>query len=103
VGLENRDFAHPVFRLKEETYSQFAAYLVALDRFDYHRSLLAEFLAISTAALHRRVRRSYDVVLTQSSLFDRIARIGDDFSPLRGKPARRRPHQPINIDVGVLF
>ncbi|EKS73155.1 hypothetical protein BURK_001770 [Burkholderia sp. SJ98] len=67
-----------------ERYTEAVAYLRVLDRFDDDRTAIARYLAIRRRTLDLRLRKAEETARQQSSMFDGVARIPDDFCPPQG-------------------
>ncbi|AMP16312.1 hypothetical protein CPter291_4079 [Collimonas pratensis] len=67
------------------SYSEYAAYIVALFQFKDDRLKLCEYLLIASVTLRSRMNKAETKVKVQSSLFDRRERIGSKFMPLPGQ------------------
>lgn len=67
------------------SYSQAAAYIVALDNFKSDRDRLCAHLVISGATLGHRMDRAYEIVRRQWSLFHGVQTIDRAFVPLAGR------------------
>jgi hypothetical protein len=67
------------------SYSQAAAYVIALRNFDDDKPCLSAHLAISVHALGSRMDRAFDVVNRQVSILDGFETIDDNFMPLAGR------------------
>lgn len=73
------------------TYSQATAYVVALTQFDDDREKMCNWLAIADSTLSSRLRRAFAIVRRQSSLFDGVETVADDFMPLPGRHCLLQP------------
>jgi hypothetical protein len=69
----------------EASYSQAAAYTIALVNFKSDRPTLCAHLLISGNALDHRMNRAFEVVRRQESLFNGYQVIASDFTPLAGQ------------------
>lgn len=69
----------------EASYSQAAAYTIALVNFKSDRPTLCAHLLISVNALDHRMSRAFEVVRRQESLFNGYQVIASDFTPLAGQ------------------
>jgi hypothetical protein len=67
------------------SYSQAAAYNVALNNFNNDRPSLCVHLLITGGTLEHRMNRAFEVVRWQESIFDRYEVINSDFTPLAGR------------------
>lgn len=65
------------------SYSQAAAYVLLLIRVEWQLSDLASMLWISVETLRKRLRSCAELAGVQSSLFDGIDSIDENFSPTR--------------------
>jgi hypothetical protein len=83
------------------SYSQAAAYVMVLVRFEYSREAICAYLVISDGALMRRVMNAADTVRAQYSLFDRVEQISEDFMPLPGRQYAVRAAQAGNATNGA--
>lgn len=69
----------------DASYSQAAAYTIALFNFKSDRPTLCAHLLISVNALDHRMNRAFEVVRRQESLFNGYQVIASDFTPLPGQ------------------
>lgn len=65
-----------------DSYSQAAAYYIAIYNFPMGREDLSDHLAISSRALNQRIDSAASSALRQHSVFDKVSRIDPDFVPL---------------------
>lgn len=68
-----------------DSFSQAAAYYIAIDNFPMGREDLSDHLAISSRALNQRIDWAASSALRQHSVFDKVSRIDPEFVPLEGK------------------
>jgi hypothetical protein len=78
---EHAEQRSKLIRLCADSFSQFSAYVVLLRKFDYVREDAAAYLAITTATLDCRIRRTFAWTAAQPSLFDRIISLSFDSLP----------------------
>ncbi|WP_052131839.1 hypothetical protein [Caballeronia zhejiangensis] len=78
-------------RAVRERYTEAVAYLRVLDRFDEDRTAIARYLAIRRSTLDSRLRKAEETARQQSSMFDGVTRIPDDFCPPQGRYMRASP------------
>lgn len=71
-----------------QSYSQAAAYVLLLMRFDWEAVDVARHLKIATTTLRLRLRRAGVLAKQQPSLFDRICSVDPSFRATIGKPPR---------------
>lgn len=79
-----------VLALARATYSQAAAYLILLERFEQSWTALAEFLRLSVSVLKARFASACEWLRKQRSLFDGVERVSSDFLPYAGRTRRKR-------------
>lgn len=75
--------------LVEESYSQTAAYIILLQRFNWSLQLLADHLHQLVDTVRRRILASSVLMRIQPSLFDGTAQIALDFIPFAPKKRLR--------------
>jgi hypothetical protein len=80
------------------SYSQAAAYNVALNNFNNDRPRLCVHLLITGGTLDHRMKRAFEVVRLQESLFNGYAAIDRDFTPLAGQ--HRVPITVVHLERG---
>jgi hypothetical protein len=78
--LDEEDRFDPM-ALIQYSYSQAAAYVILLHRFDWDMTVLADHLRIVVATLRAKVCASGAWMASQPSLFDRINSVDLDFLP----------------------
>lgn len=69
----------------QASYSQAAAYVILLDRFNWEMTALAEHLRIVLATLRSRIAWSCRHMKIQPSLFDRVQAMASDFVPTQAR------------------
>jgi hypothetical protein len=79
-----------------ESYSQSVAYTIALWNFDNIFIRLAVYLVVAPGTLQNRIAQAAESLKLQSSLFDRIERISDSFTPQRGQAYEVRHEQHLS-------
>lgn len=70
--------------LVQASYSEAAAYAVVFSNFENDGHRLSAYLAVASTTLMHRVGNAIRFVQQQSSLFDRIEKIPEDFAPRQG-------------------
>jgi hypothetical protein len=85
VALLDRESEIDPDEMLAASYSQAAAYVIALARFGNKRDAMCAYLVIADVTLRARMGDAAHTVRTQPSLFDRIDRIPADFMPPPGK------------------
>ncbi|MFA9216851.1 MAG: hypothetical protein ACEQSK_07065 [Sphingomonadaceae bacterium] len=89
--LLTREAAHENEQKFAASYSQAAAYVRTLTRFDYDRREVCAHLLISDGALKSRVASAAAIVRVQPSLFDGVSRIDPRFMPMQGRAYAATP------------
>lgn len=74
-----------VLEALQASYSQAAAYVILLDRFDWEMVALAEHLRVVLTTLHGRIAWSCRHMKMQPSLFDRVQVVPSDFLPTQAR------------------
>lgn len=82
-----------LLELVKLSYSQAAAYVILLDRFDWDLETLATHLRIVAQTVRSRLIAVCIHLKHQASLFDRIQAIDHDFVPTVARGVVRRPAQ----------
>ena len=71
------------------SYSQYSAYMILLDRFEWDEIALAEHLRLLACTVSQRVIASEGHMNRQPSIFDRIQTINRNFAPTVARDASR--------------
>lgn len=82
-AIETRQSERNEEQLLRASFSEAVAYVRMFSNMRNERAAVCEHLAIAACTLRRRVRRAERVVTHQSSLFDGITAIAEDFIPPR--------------------
>jgi hypothetical protein len=96
VSLEATQDGDEVQAAVQRSYSEAAAYVLLLMRFDWEAKDLAIHLRIALYTLRERLRIAGFKVKFQPSLFDGVARIPEDF-PANVRP-ERVTRQPVHLE-----
>lgn len=96
VSLEASQDGDEVQAAVQRSYSEAAAYVLLLMRFDWEAKDLAIHLRIALASLRLRLRIAGFKVKFQPSLFDGVAKIPEDF-PANVRP-ERVTRQPVHLE-----
>lgn len=82
-AIETRQSERDEEQLLRSSFSEAVAYVRLFSNMRNERALVCEHLAIAGRTLRRRVRRAERLVSLQSSLFDGVTAISEDFIPPR--------------------
>lgn len=85
--IQKQQEGKDVLAAVQRSYSEAAAYVLLLMRFDWDASELAGHLRIAIATLRMKLKLAGIKVKVQPSLFDGWDRISPDFTPTSGRPA----------------
>jgi hypothetical protein len=81
--------------LRDQTYSQLAAYLTLLWHYDFDSAESAEYLQMPASRFHSRLERAYRWAQVQPSPFDGKSSVPRDFWPRsRKRQTRAAPPAP---------
>ena len=92
VGLmDSEERQRELLEIAHQSYSQYSAYLILLDRFGWDMIVMAEHLRLLATTVVRRIQACQQLIRYQSSLFDRIQSIDNDFVATVARGARSIP------------
>lgn len=77
--MDSEERQRELLAIVNQSYSQYSAYLILLDRFGWDIIVMAEHLRLLAATVVRRIQACQQLIRYQSSLFDRLQSIENDF------------------------
>ena len=91
--MDSEERQGALLEIIKHSYSQYSAYLILLDRFGWDIIVMAEHLRLLAATIVRRIQTCQQHIRFQSSLFDRLLVIENNFV---ATVARTYRHIPAN-------